>query len=341
MSLLFYPGVSEAKRSSSFDLVNSLISGVSNATDPRTRERTQRLFKGVVSPIIQGRKFNEAKSFTLEFVDVWAGTGGLTSSLCRQIQVLGASMGFIPRFRVWFVDLEPADPTRFFRAKKMSGAIDSLMFLGDDYRAWLSKARPLPPSNDLRIALVSKLFNNLSHFSVRRLFQEELSLILGKIAAASDLSVYSPAHCLAPSSRGVEVLAISNSRVTLHDGRTFAQLSLSDFYRGLYLALSPNDFVSPLEKGVFLPVRTFNPDCLVTLDGKSVIARLVEHCDYVVIEDADLTPKDLVHHMTRFALHSITVRDVTRALRLTGNYAYIAWSRMVAGSPNFSGEQIW
>ncbi len=48
MSLLFYPAISETKRSASFKLLNSLISGVSGAIDPRTRERAQRLCQGIV-----------------------------------------------------------------------------------------------------------------------------------------------------------------------------------------------------------------------------------------------------------------------------------------------------
>ncbi|MEE9569089.1 MAG: hypothetical protein V3W37_06875, partial [Candidatus Binatia bacterium] len=340
MSLLFYPAVSEKKRPASFSLINSLVNGVSDAVDPWTPERAQQLCQGIVLPIIQGRKPTESQTFTLELVDVGAGSGSLASRLCRQIQVLGESVGFTPRFRVWSVDLEVADPTRFFRAKRVRVMVDSLMFLGDDYRGWLSRPHPLPKTIDLRIALVSKLLDIMSRFSIRCLSSKERHLVLGNTAAASGLRAHLPAHCLAPGSRGVEALTISNSRVSLHDGRTFAQLSLSEFYRGLYL-LSREGIVGPVDEGTFLPIRTFNPNCLVTLDGQSVVARLVENCDYVIIEDADLSPMNLIDHMTTFSLHSIHLQDMTKALRLTGNYAYVLWPKVNRGRVDFPGKQIW
>ena len=341
MSLLLYLAISEANRSASFRLINSLAGNVSYAIDPRTRERAQRLSRGIVLPIIQARKPTESNTFILEFVDVGAGSGSLTSSLCRQIQAPRAFTGFNPKFRLWFVDLEPADPARFFRAKSLRGLIDSLMFLGNDYRNWLSRPQPLPATNDLRIALVSRLFNNLSHFYIRRLSKEDLLPIRDKMAVSSDSSVYLPSRCLAPDGMGVESLVISNARVALQDGRTFAQLSLSEFFRGLCLISVPNGSLKTAEEGLFLPIRTLNPECLVTLDGKSVISRLVENCDYVIIEDADLRPQDLIDHMTMFSLHSVIIQDVTSALGLTGNHAYAVWAKTGVARPDFSGERIW
>ena len=341
MSLLFYPAVSETDRSVSFRLINTLAGGVSYAIDPWTRERAQRLSQGVVLPIIQAEKPIESNTFTLEFVDVGAGSGSLTSCLCHQIQALGASRGFNPKFRLWFVDLEPADPARFFRAKKFRCFVDSLTFIGDDYRNWLSRPQPLPATNDLRTALVSRLFNNLSRFSIRRLSREDLLPLQGKIAVSSDSGAHLPSRCLAPGGRGVESLVISNVRVALQDGRTSAQVSLSEFYRGLYLVLAPNDSVDTREEGFFLPIRRLNPECLVTSDGKSVISRLVENCDYVIVEDADLRPQDLIDHVAMFSLHSITIQDVTKAMGLTVNHAYVLWSKTETARPEFAGERVW
>lgn len=267
-----------------------------------------------------------------------AGSGSFTSTLCRQIRAPGTSQGLTPRFRLWFVDLEPADPARFFRTKRLRDLIDSLTYLGDDYRNWLNKPQPLPATNGLRIALVSRLFNNLSHFSIHRLSRDDLLPQLGKVALPLDSDAYLPSLCLATSGKGVGSLVISNARVTLSDGRTFPQLSLSEFYRGLHII---SDLKGAFEEGIFLPVRAFNPDCLITPGGKSVISSLVENCDYVVIEDADLRPQDLVAHMARFSLHSITIQDMTKALGLTGNHAYVAWCKTKAVTPDFSGERIW
>ena len=338
ISLMFYLAVSEEKRSASFSLINSLAGGVSYGIDPRTRERAKRLFQNIIRSIVEADQLTDSGTLWLEFVDVGAGSGGLTSTICRQI----LDMGFKSKFWLWFVDLEPADPTRFFRDKKLRGIIDSLLFLGDDYRSWLSREQPLPVANGLRIALVSRLFNNLSHFSIRHLSKQELLPFLGKPAASLDSEEYLPSVCLAHGNTGAESLLISNTRLALEDGRTFIQPSLSEFYGGLYLLSIPNSSVATPKEGVFLPVRSFNSECLITLDGKSIISCLAENCDYVIIEDADLRSQDLIDHLEMFSLKSIIIQDLTEVLGLTGNHAYVISSKNEAREePNFGGERIW
>ena len=69
---------------------------------------------------------------------------------------------------------------------------------------------------------------------------------------------------------------------------------------------------------------------------------LVDNCDYVIIEDADLKPQDLVEHVKTFSVHSITIQDMTKALGLIGNHAYIIWLKSKPKEePNFGGERIW
>ncbi len=338
ISLMFYPAVSEEKRSASFRLINSLAGGVSYGVDPRTRERAKRLYQKIIRPIVETDQLNDCRTLWLEFVDVGAGSGGLTSAVCRQIQ----KMGFKPKFRLWFVDMEPADPARFFRDRKLRSAVDSLLFLGDDYRSWLGREQPLPTANGLRIALVSRLFNNLSRFSIHFLNGSGPSPLFEKMAIFPDSDAHLPHHCLAPSGKGVGALVISNTRLALPNGRTFTQVSLSNFYRGMYIISRLKGSVDTPEEGLFLPVRSFNRECLVTLGGRSVISCLVENCDYVIIEDADLRPQDLVDHMRTFSLHSTTAQDMTKALGLTGNYAYIIWLKSKPKEePNFGGERIW
>lgn len=341
MALLLYPAVSEMKRSASFELIASLIGGVSDVIDPRTRQRGRRLFQGVLRPMIQARRPASSQSFLIEFVDVGAGSGSLSANLCLQIQRLGTSIGILPKVRLWFVDLQSKDTTRFFRAKAVRSLVDSLMFVGEDYRDWLSKPSPLPMTKDLRIALVSKLFNNLSRFSVRRTSSEETSKILQGEALLSDIGEHAPSLCLMPNGKGVEALAVSPSYVSVEDGRTTGQISLSGFFQGLFLLLSPERWIELLEKNLFLPIRAFNPDCLVTSDGRSVLACLVEHCDYVLVEDADLSPNDLVDHMRKFALHSIAVHSLGKSLGLVSNHAYVLWAEAKVEPPDFQGERLW
>ena len=65
------------------------------------------------------------------------------------------------------------------------------------------------------------------------------------------------------------------------------------------------------------------------------------NCDYIIIEDADLTPEDLINHAKAFSLFSIEIYNMTKVLRLKGNYAYVIWSKQKAVAPSITGEQIW
>jgi len=87
-------------------------------------------------------------------------------------------------------------------------------------------------------------------------------------------------------------------------------------------------------------VRSLDPQSLVTTDGASVIGRLLEECDYLIVEDADLRPRDLIQHLSAFSLQGVAVQDMTRAMELKANYAYVLWPRE-RRSPRLEGERIW
>jgi hypothetical protein len=338
VSLMLYPVVSEKKRASSFRLINTLSGGVSYNIDPRTRERAKRLYQGIIRPILETNHRIKCESTRLELVDVGAGSGGLASTICRQIH----DAGFKLKFLLWFVDLDPADPARFFSAYKSREAVDSLSYLGDDYRSWLDREQPLPASYGLRIALISRLLNNMSSFSIYHLDESSSSILFEKIAISPDSKDFLPYRCLAPGGKGTEALVVSNARLTLAGGRTFAQASLSDYYHGIYIISKQEGTAEIPKEGLFLPVRTFNSDCLVTSGGSSVLSCLLDRCDYVIIEDADLSTRDLIEHIVAYSLHSITIQDMTKALGLTGNRAYVAWSKKkFRQKPGFGGELVW
>jgi hypothetical protein len=335
ISLLLYPAVSGVKRLDSFKLLNSLVGGVSYGIDPRTRERAQRLYRSIIRSLVEANSLY-GETINFELVDIGAGSGSLSAAICREIK----NAGLKPRLRLWFVDLEPADPARFFRNKRLRVLADNLTFVGDDYRDWLTRPQPLPVKSGLRVALVSKLFNNLSTFFIHYLSRKQSSPLLESMDDYPCMDIHHPSVCLSPSGTGIKSLAISNTRVQLQEGRAFSQASLSEFNRGLYLLTGAGDLDEPHEAGLFLPIRSFNPDCLVNLNGKSVISILSENCDYIIIEDADLRPQDLIDHATQYSLVSLTIYDMTKTLKLKGNFLYVIWTRK-AMNPQFSGEQIW
>lgn len=247
--------------------------------------------------------------------------------------------GLSPRLRLWFVDLCLADPSRLFRAAHLRNSIDSLMFLGDDYRGWLGRPRPLPTSSGLRVALVSKVFDVQSHSSICNTRTDVLKSGVVDLESIKE-GRHLPAYCLAPEGSGPETLMVSYSRIALEQGRTFAQVSLSEFFGALRLTSGADQEKEMEEDSVCLPLRAFNRQCLVASDGASVLGRLLEHCDYLIVEDADLRPEDLIAHLRTFSLRRLVVCDMTKAMGLTGNYAYVLWPRESA-EPQLGGERLW
>jgi len=339
MSLFVYLSNSPTLLPASLRLVGLLAKTLGSGRDPFVKERSERLWHKAFEPITQAAYADRSGPGRVEIVDVGAGSGALTAALCRKLIGWGRASGSPARLRLWFIDLCLADPARFFRTAHLRSSIDSLMFLGDDYRRWLARPRPLPISSGLRVALVLKVFDALGHFSIDNLRTD----VLPSAVVAPELfgeGRYLPGYCLGAGGPGAEGLMVSYSRVALAKGRAFAQASLSQYYAALRLAAGGQSVGEIGEDEVCLAVKTLDPECLVAADGASVLARLLEHCGYLIVEDADLRPSELVEHLRTFSLHRLAACDMTKAMGLTANYAYVLWPR-AGNEPPVSGERLW
>ena len=335
ISLFLYPAVEKEKRSASFKLINLLVGGMNLGIDPRTHERAQRICQGIIRPLLESNNAKRTDTITLELIDIGAGSGSVSGSICNEI----LHMNFKMKFLLWLVDLEPKNVTRFF-GNETRITLDNIVFLGADYRDWLSRVNPLPVARGLRIAIVSKLLNNLSDFSIEKSSSESLTRFNEDSRDNSNRFFHRPSICLSPDGNGVQSLAISNSRVYTKKGRTFAQASLSEYYQGIFTLLHQSEYPEITESEVFLPVRSFNTDCLVTKDVKSIIGCLSELCNYTIIEDADLSPQNIIDHASKFSLNLLTIYDMTKVLKLKGNYIYVIWRKGII-DPFLKGERIW
>jgi hypothetical protein len=338
MSLLVYPAIDPARRPRSFRLVGTLASALGSVGDPFAEARAERLWRNVVRPILQGVHAGWPNRVPIELVDVGAGSGALTAALSRELVAWSQVAGFAPRLRLWLVDLAPPAAMSVFRAPPLGRFVENLVSVGRDYRTWLASPRPLPVAPGLRVALVSKILDVSSRFAIRNLRTDVLSSLVepGEL----EQKRYMPERCLAPSGEGPKALQMSSSRVMVPEGHAFPLASLSGFFRGLRLVSQPATDDDAEEDGLWLPVRSLDPQSLVATDGASVIGRLLEQCDYLIVEDADLRPGDLINHLRAFSLEGIVVHDMTRAMGLTANYAYVLWPRG-RKEPQLEGERIW
>ena len=208
-----------------------------------------------------------------------------------------------------------------------------------DYRTWLASPRRLPAASGPRVALASKIFDVSSRFAIRNFRTDVLSSVVVESRELERLR-YMPERCLAPSGEGPSALQMSSSRVVVPEGHAFPLASLAGFFQGLRLISQSGAGDGADEDGLSLPVRSLDPQSLVAADGASVIGRLLEQSDYLIVEDADLRPRDLIDHLRAFSLRGITVQDMTRAMEFKANYAYVLWPRG-RRVPLLEGERIW
>lgn len=189
------------------------------------------------------------------------------------------------------------------------------------------------------MAIASKIFDVFSRFSIDNFRTDVLSSAVAD-PGALEVERCMPEQCLAPGGAGPDALQMSSARVLVPEGHLFPLASLSRFFQGLRLVSHSDADDHAEEGGLWLPVRSLDPESLVAADGASVIGRLLEQCDYLIGEDADLRPVDLIDHLREFSLEGIAPYDMTRAMGLTGNYAYVLWPKG-RREPQLEGERMW
>ena len=226
-----------------------------------------------------------------------------------------------------------------FRTPPLGRFVENLASVSMDYRTWLASPRRLPAASGPRVALASKIFDVSSRFAIRNFRTDVLSSVV-EGPTVLERERYKPERRLAPSGEGPKALQMSSSRVVVPEGHVFPLASLSGFFRALRLVTRSGSDDDAEEDGLWLPVRSLDPQSLVATDGASVIDRLLQQCDYLIVEDADLRPRDLIDHLRAFSLRGIAVQDMTRAMELKANYAYVLWPRG-RREPWLEGERMW
>lgn len=348
-ALLLYLPTSVAKRREGFRIVSQLERRIAERVDPRANERAKRLAESVIMPYVRAalRARNDVgeSPIAIELLDLGAGTGLLASKICQCLRRALAVRGVTSRFGLRLVDPVVSDPSHIFpeTARKYVG--DGILFVGDDYQRWSSNSHGLRNTGGIRIGLVSQLFNNLSAFAIRPAALNDLSRFNWVAPSESEWQDSLPSRCLADGGSGPDALIVSNSPIWLETGRTFAQISLSQYFRGLhFLSCSRHNRTCDSEDSgtVFLPVRGFRPQCLLADDGSSVLGNMLRHCSIVVVHDADLRPEDLKAHREQTAtLIDSKALDMAKSLGLRGNYCYVLLRADDAGIKALKGERLW
>lgn len=345
IALLSYLAVDNRTRAASFRAISMLEKGVADNTDPFAAERAVRFARAGILDYLRawcaaGRNVNVVP---VDLIDLGAGSGLVAARLCGLIGSALLDYGRSPRFRIWSVDLLMSEPTRFFASEGIGQYIDSIEMIAADYRQCLAQGLALPACDGVRIALMSRFFNNLSDFDICSWKPEAHPGCAGELTA-NGASECMPAYCLAPDGPGPQQLVASNTRVWLDSGRAFQQYSLSPYFLSLRLSAGSNPESirsEELRGSVHLPVRTFRPDCLVTQAGDSLLGELARQSTLVVVQDADMHPQVLKVHARKAHLEDLMVLDTTRAAGLRGHFSYLVASRTDPVMQHIAGERLW
>jgi hypothetical protein len=321
ISLLLYPAVALSQRANSFTLIESLAPGFSDSSDPRCKKRSQILADLAISPFLS-KLFSKANAYSAQevsFVDIGSGNGALASNIWRQILKSQSYIEQNCKLTCSMIGLRVQDPSRHFNKGSLRGTISYLDYSQTDYLQWVQQQKLNQGNYKFDVALICRLFNNLSEFKINSSTNWQIIQKLGeeKLCKAAWLDRrFEPHNCLNPDNLSAKSIFLKNSNVSLNIGKSFRHLSLSNYYRGLQLLHN----IDPLSDGdanaIYFPIRRFNPACLLLPDGNSVLEKLCNLAKLVVIEDADLTKRDLIGHLVEYDIENIAASHVNRHNRI-------------------------
>lgn len=324
--LFLQPATHMLHREVTFAAIDRLTRLVNHRGDPYWRERAQRLADSLLSPLIHaGRCHGSAKS-SLSVLDLGAGTGQLMAAAwCR----LRATHATLPEAPFHFVDGSPVSTGRSFGLSRSHEGIEHVEYTSANYRAladnddWLKRFGPFD------WVIISRVFDNVSNFTIDRV--EALD--------DADEDVL-PHQCLSPRAgqAGPDRLMLSTVRQAVPGGTTAPQHSLRDYFAAMRV-IQAGSIDSVTSDSWYLPVRRYNPACLITPGGQSVLKQLAKYSRAILIADIDLQAEHLVAHEAQFSLDgSACIRFAMPGSRMETNH-FVITSAQWAGS--LEGDRLW
>jgi hypothetical protein len=339
-AILLYVCIDQQLRHASFQTLNTFERQLWRSADPRVESRARTIARGMLLPYFA--LVGPTGEQPIEVVDLGAGSGLLTARVCQLLKdTLSSNKSDVP-FRVWLIDLNPGMPGRFFTRNCLRHSADWVATIRMDYQQWLDAHPCLPTRIGRRIGLIVRSLDSMSNIAIHSVPVDVFLDRLGHTSRVDHSALWKPTQCLSPARERSQGLQVSLARIEFDMGYGFAQCSLSPYFQGLSrLTRSAETGREDVEGSIFLPIRSFNQQCLVTVKGQSVIARMLDECSLGIIQDPDLRPCDLSRHCDYHQLNHLAVLDVGKGLRLQNYYSYLILRRDDAVLPSLTGERVW
>lgn len=340
IAIFLYPAVQVEHRAEAFRCIDLVSHGLARKTAPRALGRAVWIADHTIGPFFRDKWMTMPQEASKAFAiaDIGGGSGQLTECIWDRMVHHYPAMTAGRKLFWHLIDLKPHNIARLLRQKTVLANVAELRCFRADWKDWIAGNSTLTQRHHM--VLLGRLLNNFSNFSVESVddwFQIQL-LSKGRISLREWKNrSYEPRKCLAESGPGASYLVASNARVKFGRIRAFAQLSLSDYFRGIHLLYQPTTNVG--KDKVYFAARIFDDKCLLFSTGKSVLAALCAFSDLVVIEDIDFSAQALRRHMKVNNLSDLAASDATDRVKMQGtNLLCISERQHERFLP---GRQIW
>jgi hypothetical protein len=314
IQLFIYPTAEVSNRPLSHALIGQLFTCLTPKNDPWIQERSQSLFDGVFTPLIARHP-----SSRLHLLDMACGSAKITMTLCRK-----ASAKHGKSFDLTLIDVirgSQSIANAFYRNPRV---FRNVIFRRESLFDWVDKNVGNPKVR-FDVALLLRACNLFSRFSVEKISRNEVAALVGQDSCINPLEsqVLRPAELIENNNLGKIQHGIG--RFIFKNGRAFRQFSASDYFRAIHTIMGGT--LCADEDAVYVPLRVFDDAVLVLPSGRSLIAQLLKMANHLVIEDADLLPFQLEHHLKQFALDDLAVTDLTNQAKRRGAAIYLVERR--------------
>jgi hypothetical protein len=232
-----------------------------------------------------------------------------------------------------FVDGSEPNYGRSFGLSGPGGDIEHIEWTRADYRRLFDDDDWLAANGSFDLAVLCRLLDNCSNFEIEAVSLEGED-VTRKLVRSDPLTCLAPRHRLS----AVDNVSVRTTRRKTLGGTVMPQLSLSSYFRMVH-DVSAGEVGAGETARPYLPVRRFNPACLTTLSGRSIIAQILNVATAIVIEDMDLEPDHLQGHRTQFGLSGTSCVHLVRdGFRTEANHFVLGRIGSVESLP---GEQLW
>lgn len=301
-NLLFFPSADLESRAASFRGLDDLTEVLLPPWDSRIEQRSRLMSGKVLVPYLSDVSEEQATMRSLRILDIGSGVGLFTSKVLAALTK--SNVLGRRKLELSLLDILSVDPKRHFQSDTLLASLGKVEYISSDFISWLERVPMDAPR--FEFVFLFRILHNFSRFRIGSLRQRD------------------------------------RQRET-HQGRYRVFAHMSDYYNAIAM-LFPETQLPECRKtrtpSVRCPARVFNPGCLLLPNGQSVITRLGKLSRVTLIEDGDLTPRDLVAHLNENVKDKgLRVHDRSRYLRLSVNHVY--WITSFKDALPLHGELIW